>query len=152
MILEGLITILCSTFFNASSNNFNITSCNVTYYMSNTTQTNTVPVDIITQTYAVASSTTVQTQTQVPSQTQNPETSNKESSKVARYAPTIVAGSGIGLLSILGIIALFLKKDNDMLEEPKEPKEPNLLDEVDVKEPENILSSSERIKRNYEVI
>lgn len=138
MLLKGILTILCNTTIDTISKSFNITSCNLKFSSPNvTTSQNTSPIVSVTAS---------------PTASAIPEVNQQDSNadETARYAPTIIAGSGIGLITIASIIAFFLKSEK----KDEHDDEDDFLENEQVnqiKEPENILSSNQ-FQRTYNII
>jgi hypothetical protein len=73
-----------------------------------------------------------------------------QESVASRYAPTIIAGSGLGLLALAGIGAFIANRKKKELEpEAKQDSEDIEYNKSEVEIPENILSSSQKFQRTY---
>ena len=76
--------------------------------------------------------------------------SGSQESVASRYAPTIIASSGIGLLALSGLGAFLVsRKKKETEPKAKQDSEDIEYKQSDVEIPENILSSSPKFKRTY---
>lgn len=148
MLFTGIIFLACNVTLDTNTDILNLEACTPTYLEEQTLTEITTSKPYPTATLDFDCEPPVVETPVVEIPTVEDPISGSQESVASRYAPTIIASSGIGLLALSALGAFLANRKK------KEPPAKQESEDIEYKQshveiPENILSSSPKFKRTY---
>lgn len=150
MLFTGIIFLACNVTLDTNTDVLNLQECTPTYNQGQTLIefTTSTPSPVATLDFDCGPPIVETPVVEIPA-VEDPISGSQES-VASRYAPTIIASSGIGLLALAGLGAFLANRKKKEPEPPaKQESEDIEYKQSQVEIPENILSSSPKFKRTY---